>query len=97
MKAGAMRDSVITEADTCSEFVTSRLVEACWGAARHAIGEQRSFTNARIIVAGGKVRCGKQKRADYLLYYRRDYPLAVVEANAALLPATLERVFSGAN
>jgi type I site-specific restriction endonuclease len=29
---------------------------------------------------GGKVRRGKQKRADYLLYYRRDYPLAVVEA-----------------
>ncbi|MBN8490584.1 MAG: DEAD/DEAH box helicase family protein [Burkholderiales bacterium] len=82
-----MRDGVITEADTCREFVTPKLVEAGWGVAPHAIGEQRSFTNGRIIVAGGKVRRGKQKRADYLLYYRRDYPLAVVEAKEIGLPA----------
>jgi len=75
-----MRDGVITEADTCREFVTPRLVEAGWGNSPSSIGEQRSFTNGRIIVAGGKVRRGQQKRADYLLYYRRDYPLAVVEA-----------------
>ncbi|MGE0049365.1 MAG: EcoAI/FtnUII family type I restriction enzme subunit R [Acidithiobacillus sp.] len=78
---------VLTEADTCREFVTPRLVEAGWGSAPYAIGEQRSFTNGRIIVAGGKVRRGKQKRADYLLYYRRDYPLAVVEAKEVGLPA----------
>jgi type I restriction enzyme R subunit len=82
-----MRDVVLTEADTCREFVTPRLVEAGWGDAPHAIGEQRSFTAGRIIVAGGKVRRGKQRRADYLLYYRRDYPLAVVEAKEIGLPA----------
>lgn len=82
-----MRDGVITEADTCREFVTPRLVEAGWGAAPHVIGEQRTFTNGRIIVSGGKVRRGKQRRADYLLYYRRDYPLAVVEAKEIGLPA----------
>lgn len=87
MKGQAMRDGVITEADTCREFVTPRLIEAGWGAAPHVIGEQRSFTNGRIIVAGGMVRRGKQKRADYLLYYRRDYPLAVVEAKEIGLPA----------
>lgn len=82
-----MRDGVITEADTCREFITPRLVEAGWGSAPHVIGEQRTFTNGRIIVAGGKVRRGKQKRADYLLYHRRDYPLAVVEAKEIGLPA----------
>lgn len=82
-----MRDGVITEADTCREFVTPRLVEAGWGTAPHVIGEQRAFTDGRIIVTGGKVRRGKQKRADYLLYYRRDYPLAVVEAKEIGLPA----------
>jgi type I restriction enzyme R subunit len=87
MKDEAMREGVITEADTCREFVTPRLVEAGWNTAQHSIGEQRSFTNGRIIVAGGKVRRGKQKRADYLLYYRRDYPLAVVEAKEIGLPA----------
>ena len=77
----------MTEADTCREFVTPRLVEAGWGAAESVIGEQHSFTNGRIIVAGGKVRRGKQRRADYLLYYRRDFPLAVVEAKELGLPA----------
>jgi len=62
----------MTEADTCREFVTPKLVEAGWGVPESVIGEQHSFTNGRIIVAGGKVRRGKQRRADYLLYYRRD-------------------------
>ena len=53
MKGEAMRDGVIAEADTCREFVTPRLVEGGWGAAPHAIGQQRSFTNGRITVAGG--------------------------------------------
>lgn len=77
----------MTEADTCREFVTPKLVEAGWGMAESVIGEQHGFTNGRIIVAGGKVRRGKQRRADYLLYYRRDFPLAVVEAKELGLPA----------
>lgn len=81
------REGVMTEADTCREFVTPRLVDAGWSVGPHAIGEQRIFTNGRIIVAGGRVRRGKQKRADYLLYYRRDLPLAVVEAKEVGLPA----------
>jgi type I site-specific restriction endonuclease len=63
------------------------LVEAGWGATPCAIGGQRSFTNGRIFVAGGKVRRGKQRRADYPLYYRPDYPLAVVKAREIGLPA----------
>lgn len=77
----------MTEADTCREFVTPKLVTAGWGTSESVIGEQHSFTNGRIIVAGGKVRRGKQRRADYLLYYRRDMPLAVVEAKEVGLPA----------
>lgn len=82
-----MQEGVITEADTCREFVTPRLIKAGWSASPHAIGEQRTFTNGWIIVAGGQVRRGKQKRADYLLYFRSDCPLAVVEAKEFSLPA----------
>lgn len=82
-----MPAGVVTEADTCREFVTPKLVEAGWSNAPHSIGEQRSFTNGRIFVTGAKVRRGKQKRADYLLYFNRDYPLAVVEAKEIGLPA----------
>lgn len=51
---------IMTEADTCRELVTPKLVEAGWGNAPHVIGEQRTFTNGRIIVTGGRVRRGKQ-------------------------------------
>lgn len=78
---------IMTEADTCRELVTPKLTNAGWGNAPHVIGEQRTFTNGRIIVTGGRVRRGKQKRADYLLYYRRDFPIAVVEAKELGLPA----------
>ncbi|MDA8417106.1 MAG: DEAD/DEAH box helicase family protein [Betaproteobacteria bacterium] len=77
----------MTEADTCRLFVTPKLTEAGWADQPHSIGEQRTFTNGRIFVAGGKARRGKQKRADYLLYFRRDYPIAVVEAKEIGLSA----------
>ena len=77
----------MTEADTCREFVTLKLVAAGWGRSESVIGERHSFTNGRIIVAGGKVRRGKQRRAGDLLYYRRDMPPAVVEAKEVGLPA----------
>lgn len=70
----------MNEADTCRVLVTPKLVASGWDKSPYAIGEQRIFTNGRIIVTGCKVRRGYQKKADYLLYYRRDFPIAVVEA-----------------
>ena len=69
-----------SEADTCRKYVVPKLTAAGWEAEPHSIAEQRTFTDGRIIVAGGKVRRGKKKRADYLLRYTRDFPIAVVEA-----------------
>jgi type I restriction enzyme R subunit len=48
----------------------------------HSFTEQRTFTDGRIIPVGDKIRRGKQKRADYLLRFTRDLPIAVVEAKA---------------
>src|SRR5207248_4129380 len=45
-----------------------------------AINEQRSFTDGRVLLGAGGLRRGKQKRADYILRYRPDYPIAIVEA-----------------
>jgi type I restriction enzyme R subunit len=39
-----------------------------------------TFTDGRIIPISSKRK--KQKRADYILRYRRDFPIAVVEAKA---------------
>lgn len=72
----------LTEADTCRKFILPKLVDAGWDTEPHSFTEQRTFTDGRIIVSSGKIRRGKQKRADYLLRYTRDFPIAVVEAKA---------------
>jgi type I site-specific restriction endonuclease len=38
--------------------------------------------DGRIVVVGEKVKRREQKRADYLLRYRRDFSIAVVEAKS---------------
>ena len=44
------------------------------------IREEVSFTKGRIIVRGKLVTRGKRKRADYILYYKPNLPIAVIEA-----------------
>jgi type I restriction enzyme, R subunit len=68
----------LTEADTCRRYVLPKLYAAGW--TDEQINEQKSFTDGRIVVAATKVKRRPQKRADYLLRYTRDFPIAVVEA-----------------
>jgi type I restriction enzyme R subunit len=70
----------MNEAETCRTLVRPKLEAAGWDNAPHSVGGQVSFTDGRIIVAGSKAVRGEQKRADFLLRYRRDLTLAVVEA-----------------
>ncbi len=44
------------------------------------VREEVSFTKGRIIVRGKLVSRGKAKRADYILYFKPNIPLALVEA-----------------
>jgi type I restriction enzyme R subunit len=44
------------------------------------IREEFSFTKGRIIVRGKLVTRGKAKRADYILYYKPNIPIAIIEA-----------------
>lgn len=67
----------MTEADTCRKTVLPKLVAAGWDTEPHSFTQQPTFTDGWIIVAGGKVRRCKQKRANYLLRYTRDFPIAV--------------------
>jgi type I restriction enzyme R subunit len=68
----------LTEADTCRRYVLPKLYAAGWN--DEQISEQKSFTDGRIVVVGSKEKRRPQKRLDYLLRYRRDFPIAVVEA-----------------
>lgn len=74
---------MITEADTCRKYVLPKLIAAGWDTDPHSFTEQKTFTDGRILVVGDKVKRSRQKRADYLLRYTRDFLIAVVEAKAA--------------
>lgn len=70
----------LTEADTCRKYVLPKLYAAGW--TDDQINEQRTFTDGRIVVAGARVSRRPQKRADYLLRYKPELMIAVVEAKA---------------
>lgn len=72
-----------TEADTCRKEVTPKLVAAGWDAEPHSIAEQRTITDGRIVPVGKGFVRRAPKRVDYLLKYRRDFPIGVVEAKAS--------------
>ncbi|MGE9270987.1 MAG: EcoAI/FtnUII family type I restriction enzme subunit R [Verrucomicrobiales bacterium] len=74
----------MNEADTCRKYVVPKLQAAGWENSPFSIAEQRYITNpkGRIRIVGGKIIRGEPKKPDYLLRYRRDFTIAVVEAKA---------------
>ena len=74
----------LSERDICSKFITPAIVSAGWDL-HNQIREELSFTKGRVIVRGKLHTRGEQKRADYVLYYKPNIPLAVIEAKANTL------------
>lgn len=68
------------EADTCRRYVLPKLYAAKWS--DDQISEQKYFTDGRILVFRHQCKRKKGKKTDYILKYRRDFPIAVVEAKA---------------
>ncbi len=85
-KSAESQQEKLNEADTCRKYVTPKLVEAGWDNTPHQIREQHQLTDGRITVRGDKTSRGEQYRADYLLRYNRDFPIAVVEAKPESAP-----------
>jgi len=75
------------EADTCRRYVVPRLQAAGWDNEPYRVNEQVTFTDGRIVATGRYGRRRPGKRADYVLRYRADFPIAVVEAKADYLTA----------
>ena len=69
----------LSERDICTKYITPALVRAGWDL-HSQIREEVSFTKGRIIVRGKLHTRGEQKRADYILYFKSNIPLAVIEA-----------------
>jgi len=69
----------LSERDICRKFITPAIKAVGWDEMTQ-IREEVSFTKGRIIVRGRMVSRGKGKRADYVLYYKPNIPLALIEA-----------------
>ncbi len=74
-----MTRSSMSERDICSKFITPAVTAAGWDL-QTQIREELGFTKGRIIVRGKLVTRGKAKRADYVLYYKPNLPIALIEA-----------------
>ena len=74
-----MNKKNLSERDICTKFITPALRKAGWDEMTQ-IREEFGFTKGRIIVRGKLVTRGKAKRADYILYYKPNIPIAVIEA-----------------
>ena len=74
-----MNKKDLSERDICTKFITPRLVASGWNI-QTQVREEVGFTDGRIYVRGKLHTRGTQKRADYILYYKPNIPLAIIEA-----------------
>lgn len=77
-----MDKKTLTEADIRTKFITPALVGADGGKwdLLAQVREEVFLTKGRVIVRGKTVQRGEAKKADYVLSYKPNLPLAVIEA-----------------
>lgn len=68
----------LSEEDIKLRYITPAIQNAGWD--NKQIRMEYAFTAGRIILRGNITARGKKKSADYLLSYKSNFPLAVVEA-----------------
>jgi type I restriction enzyme R subunit len=69
----------LTERDICTKFILPAVKRAGWDEMLQ-VREEVFFTKGRIIVRGKLVTRGKAKKADFVLYYKPNIPIALIEA-----------------
>lgn len=74
-----MDKTSFSERDICTKFITPALVNAGWDMLSQ-VREEVTLTRGRIIVRGQLHTRGKVRRADYVLFYKPNIPIAVIEA-----------------
>lgn len=69
----------LTERDICTKFILPAVKRAGWDEMLQ-VREEVYFTKGRIIVRGKLVTRGKAKKADFVLSYKPNIPIALIEA-----------------
>lgn len=74
-----MNKRQLSERDICTKFITPAIVQAGW-VIQSQVRAEVSLTKGRVLSSAARRYRGKAKRADYILYYKPNIPLAVIEA-----------------
>ena len=74
-----MNKKGLSERDICTKFIQPAITRAGWDV-HSQVREELYITDGRIVVRGRMTKRMKGKRADYILYYKPNIPIAVVEA-----------------
>jgi type I restriction enzyme, R subunit len=74
-----MDKKTLSERDICTKFITPAIEKAGWNKLTQLL-EEVSFTDGKIYVRGKLTARGTKKRADYILYYKPNIPIAIIEA-----------------
>jgi type I restriction enzyme, R subunit len=69
----------LSERDICTKYITPAVEAAGWDKLIQ-LREEVFFTDGKIYVKGKLTARGKRKRADYILYYKPNIPIAIIEA-----------------
>ena len=69
----------LSEQDICTKFITPAIEKSGWDKITQVLQEV-TFTDGKIYVRGKLTARGTKKRADYILYYKPNIPIAVIEA-----------------
>ncbi len=74
-----MNKKTLSERDICTKYITPAIAKAGWDVVKQIL-EEVSFTDGKIYVRGKLTARGERKRADYILYYKPNIPIAIIEA-----------------
>jgi type I restriction enzyme R subunit len=74
-----MNKKSMSERDICSKYINPALQLSNWDLEKQ-VREEVTFTDWKILIQGKKVSRVGKKRADYILYYKNNFPIAVIEA-----------------
>lgn len=74
-----MNKKDLSESDIKAKFITPAILKSGWDE-QTQLGREIFFTDGRIYVKGKLTARGKRKFADYILFYKPNVPIAIIEA-----------------
>ncbi len=74
-----MDKKALSERDICTKFISPAIERAGWDM-QGQLREEVPITEGRIVVRGRMTKRAPGKRADYILHYKPNIPIAIIEA-----------------